>query len=104
MIKVVALDFDGTIANTSNRETRRHRKGDKKIWSILVVVGMVKASAPGKVHLIGEHAVVYGEPAIIAAIGKRCYVDAEKSDKILIGSKELGSFEFSTEELKENNN
>jgi mevalonate kinase len=43
---------------------------------------MVKVSAPGKVHLIGEHAVVYGEPAIIAAIGKRCWVEVEKSDKI----------------------
>ena len=28
----------------------------------------VKTVTPGKIHLIGEHAVVYGEPAIIAAI------------------------------------
>jgi len=42
---------------------------------------MVTASAPGKVHLIGEHAVVYGEPAIITAIGKRTYVEATKSEK-----------------------
>jgi len=62
---------------------------------------MVKASAPGKVHLIGEHSVVYGEPAIIAAIGKRCFVEAEKSDKVVIESRELGSKdEFSVIDVK----
>ncbi len=50
---------------------------------------MITVSAPGKVHLIGEHSVVYGEPAIIAAIGKRCYVEAEKSDKVKIANREL---------------
>ncbi len=32
------------------------------------------ASAPGKVTLYGEHAVVYGEPAIVSSINKRIYV------------------------------
>jgi len=50
---------------------------------------MIKVSAPGKVHLIGEHAVVYGEPAIIAAIGKRCYVEAEEASDVRIESREL---------------
>ncbi len=51
---------------------------------------MVKISAPGKVHLIGEHAVVYGEPAIIAAIGKRVFVETEKRDsEIVIDDKAL---------------
>lgn len=45
---------------------------------------MVTVSAPGKVHLIGEHAVVYGHPAIIAAVGRRIYVDAEKHDKVIL--------------------
>jgi mevalonate kinase len=39
---------------------------------------MVTASAPGKVILFGEHAVVYGEPAIAGAINKRIYVTTEK--------------------------
>ena len=46
----------------------------------------ISVSAPGKVHLIGEHAVVYGVPAIIAAIENRCRVTAEEHDKIKIES------------------
>jgi len=43
---------------------------------------MIKTSAPGKVHLIGEHAVVYGEPAIITAIGNRTYVNISPAQDI----------------------
>jgi len=42
----------------------------------------IKVSAPGKVHLIGEHAVVYGEPAIITAIGNRTYVDISPAEDV----------------------
>jgi len=34
----------------------------------------ITVSAPGKIHLLGEHAVIYGRPALLAAIDKRLYV------------------------------
>ncbi|MBI4010185.1 MAG: mevalonate kinase [Candidatus Aenigmarchaeota archaeon] len=61
---------------------------------------MVKVSTPGKIYLVGEHAVVYGEPAIIAAIGKRCYVEARKNEKVIITSQELNkSSSFTVDEV-----
>ncbi len=41
---------------------------------------MVTASAPGKVYLFGEHAVVYGEPAIPCAVERRARVSVEPRD------------------------
>ncbi len=41
---------------------------------------MVTVSAPGKVILFGEHAVVYGEPSLVGAIDKRIRVTLEKRD------------------------
>jgi len=41
---------------------------------------MATASAPGKVYLFGEHAVVYGEPAVPCAIERRATVTVEERD------------------------
>jgi mevalonate kinase len=40
----------------------------------------VTASAPGKTILFGEHAVVYGKPAIAAAVDKRAFVSIEERE------------------------
>ncbi len=41
----------------------------------------VTVSAPGKVILMGEHAVVYGKPAVAVAIKKRCRVSIQENSK-----------------------
>jgi len=49
---------------------------------------MITCSAPGKIYLFGEHAVVYGEPAIACAINLRVCVSVEltSSGKITIAA------------------
>jgi len=42
---------------------------------------MVTSSAPGKVYLFGEHAVVYGEPAVPCAIELRAEVTAQRREE-----------------------
>jgi mevalonate kinase len=51
----------------------------------------VLASAPGKVTLFGEHAVVYGYPALVVAIERRVYAFAEsREDNVIkISAKDL---------------
>ena len=46
----------------------------------------MKASAPGKAFLFGEHAVVYGRHALVTAINLRCYVDVSRGSDIRITS------------------
>lgn len=54
---------------------------------------MIKTSAPGKLILFGEHAVVYGEAAIATAVNKRTFVTAEQltEPRIIVESKNLNT-------------
>ena len=41
---------------------------------------MVKVSAPGKCILFGEHAVVYGQPALACSINQRMNIELEREE------------------------
>jgi len=60
---------------------------------------MVTASAPGKLYLFGEHAVVYGEPAVAAAIDRRATVtvEARDDDHLRVDSEDLTLDGFTVE-------
>lgn len=44
----------------------------------------VKVSVPGKIHLLGEHAVVFGKPALLTTIDRRLYAEVSQSDHLII--------------------
>ena len=46
---------------------------------------MVKASAPGKCILFGEHAVVYGQPAVACSINQRMIVELKRKLNSILG-------------------
>lgn len=52
----------------------------------------VEVSAPGKLMLFGEHAVVYGKPCIVTAVDQRIRVRAEinKGKRLLIDAPDVG--------------
>lgn len=52
---------------------------------------MTTSSAPGKVYLFGEHAVVYGEPAVPCAISRRARVtvDRRNDDRLRVEAADL---------------
>ena len=57
------------------------------------------SSAPGKVYLFGEHAVVYGEPAVPCAIERRAHVTVSErdDDRLRVSSRDLSIDGFTVE-------
>ena len=53
---------------------------------------MVKVSVPGKVILMGDHAVVYGKPGFIAAMNRRLTVSIEPHEMFTVVSDEPGAY------------
>lgn len=60
---------------------------------------MAVSSAPGKVYLFGEHAVVYGEPAVPCAIDRRATVSVQRreDDHVRIRAEDLSLDGFTVE-------
>jgi len=60
---------------------------------------MATASAPGKVYLFGEHAVVYGEPAVPCAVERRATVTVERrdDDRLRVAAEDLHISGFTVE-------
>jgi len=60
---------------------------------------MVVSSAPGKVYLFGEHAVVYGEPAVPCAIERRARVTVEgrEDSRLRVHAEDLSLDGFTVE-------
>src|SRR3989339_1555948 len=60
----------------------------------------IKASAPGKLMLFGEHAVVYGYPCIVTTVSSRIYVEVEKSNEFKIDAPQVKDLKFVQETVK----
>lgn len=62
----------------------------------------IKSSAPGNIFFFGEHAAVYGRPAICAAVGRRTEVRLRPNRKetIILNSEAFGKAEVSLSDGK----
>jgi len=66
----------------------------------------IEVSAPGKLMLLGEHAVVYGYPCIVTAVDRRMRVSvtANPSNKVEIEAPDVGLSDYSLEINRLKNN
>ena len=56
---------------------------------------LFKVSVPGSIMLLGEHAVLYGYPAIVCAINRRISITLQSrtDDIIIINTESFGKYE-----------
>ncbi len=64
---------------------------------------MIKVSAPGKLMLMGEHAVVYGYPCLVTAVNKRLTVALEETTdgRLTIDARQVNNTRFIEEAIKQ---
>lgn len=78
-----------TNGDSASRE--KEYEGRARIRVMGVEAGVQKASAPAKCILFGEHAVVYGEPAVAVALEQRLQVQLTPSKSWSVGGSQLQS-------------
>ncbi len=61
---------------------------------------IVKSSAPGKLMLFGEHAVVYNFPCIVTAVESRIYTKVEKAQEFKVDAPQVKDLRFVEETVK----
>ncbi len=66
-----------------------------------MVSEVIKASAPGKIMLLGEHAVLHGRRCLVAAVNRRIYLTVKKRpDRQLTIRSQLGEFHAEIDDLE----
>ncbi len=64
-----------------------------------------KASAPGSLMLLGEHAVLQGQPALVCAVNRRIHVTlAPRKDRAIRITSALGRYSASVDRIKPSKN